>query len=46
MAEDHLKWDAMESDFVSSRLERPARPTTPITADNPTNNARPNNRYD
>ena len=30
-AEDSSKWDAMESDFISSRLKQPARPTTPIT---------------
>ena len=28
---DCSKWDAMESDFISSRLTQPARPTTPIT---------------
>ena len=30
-AEDSSKWDAMGSDFTSSRLKQPARPTTPIT---------------
>ena len=30
-AEDCAKWDAMESDNISSRLKQPARPTTPIT---------------
>ena len=29
--QDGLKWDVMESDFMSSRLKQPARPTTPIT---------------
>ena len=27
-AEDSSTWDAVESDFFSSRLEQPARPTT------------------
>ena len=27
-AEDTSKWDAMESDFMNSRLRQPARPTT------------------
>ena len=30
-AEDSLKWDAVESDFISSRLKQPARPATLIT---------------
>ena len=30
-AEHNSKWDAVESDFVSSRPKQPARPTTPIT---------------
>ena len=30
-AEDSSKWDAMESDFISSRLKQPARPTTLIS---------------
>ena len=30
-AEDSSKWDAMKSDFISSRLKQPARPTTPNT---------------
>ena len=29
-AQDGLKWDSMERYFVSSRLEQPIRPTTPI----------------
>ena len=43
------KWDAMESDFIGSRLTQPARPTTaPYHHDynNPTNNARSNNKHD
>ena len=31
-ADDSLKWDAVYSDFISSRFKQPARPTTPITA--------------
>ena len=31
MAENSSKWDAVESDFASSRLKQPARPTTPTT---------------
>ena len=40
-AEDSSKWDAMESDFKSSRLKQPARPTTPYhhDCDNSTNSA-------
>ena len=42
IAEGRSTWDAMESDFVSSKLKQPARPTTPYhhDCDNPTNNAR------
>ena len=29
-AEDSSMWDAVESDFISSRLKQPARPTTPL----------------
>ena len=31
-ADDSLKWDAVNSDFISSRFKQPARLTTPITA--------------
>ena len=30
-AEDTSKWDAMESNFLNSRLKQPARPTTSIS---------------
>ena len=30
-AQDGPKWDSVESDFISSRLEQPSRPTTSTT---------------
>ena len=44
-AQDGSKWDSMECDFISSRLKKPTRLTTPHhhDYDNPTNNTRTHN---
>ena len=48
-AEDSSEWDAVESEFISSRLKKTAGKTYDLYHHDygkPTHNARPNNRYE